>query len=472
MEFETFIIDEAADTGPNGIAAYVAEIDLDAGSDTFNIDAALFGLAEIVLNERQAAIAVFELLNNLDLFLSGADCKGPGSEPSTTVSPRINDRLANPFYYMPLTICVGDMEVTYTIIPKWKPIYSRWTSRPLPREERYFTNTLAANCLKHHRLLRDGRVGDQKVKFPVNGENAHRYFTFMHSLESLQKLRIALAPYDSGFIPEIVAYERTAEKKIPFRYSRIKKPSLKVMTQKVEAVLTSARDNEADILIFPELSVDQDAFTKIRGFLAMNNAPDQIKLVVAGSFHFERDLGGYENRATMLDWQGNIVWRHHKLQRYMLRSAEIEGSPHKDVLLELFQAGPDDDLEENIHTDYPLSFADTPIGRMATLICLDYLQGRVCESVGRLNCHYLWVPAMTTSASTFESHARDIYGAKHQVLSACAASLSCCEMIGSECKDLSFLYAPSTRFNNFREHPGIRRLEDPPLIFYDLDNML
>jgi hypothetical protein len=41
--------------------------------DSFNIDPDLFHLSGMVPNERQAALLVFELLNRLDVYLSGTE---------------------------------------------------------------------------------------------------------------------------------------------------------------------------------------------------------------------------------------------------------------------------------------------------------------------------------------------------------------------------------------------------------------
>ncbi len=39
-----------------------------------------------------------------------------------------------------------------------------------------------------------------------------------------------------------------------------------------------------------------------------------MKLVVAGSFHKEKAEGGYANVATMLDWAGNVIWKHSRAE--------------------------------------------------------------------------------------------------------------------------------------------------------------
>ncbi len=478
LPFEGDIIDERKHAELNQLGERIAQLDFDEGADSFNIDAALFDFAANTLNDRQAALLVFELLNGLDVYLSGTGSSQNRSGRGTAIPCRLVDRLINPFYYHPIEVCPDGLKASYTIIPRMDPLYAQWIGENdmLPRAEGYFSPTLASACLNHHRLLREGQAGNQEVTFPVNGSNAHKHFSFLHSFlpagQPLNKLSIALAPYDSGFKPELLIYKEKEQGIIPFRYMRTKKPARSEVKQKLEALLTAAIDHDVDVLIFPELTVDHDAQTVIGDFLAFRNTQAQLKLVVAGSFHRERYEGGYVNLAPMLDWQGNVVWRHRKLQPYKMLSGEIAKSPNVNEILRLFKAKTGNHVEENIQTSYPLAFVDTPIGRMATLICLDYLLDKVYEAVGHVGCHYLWVPLMTASIGMFEGHAKDLYGAKHHVLTACSASVSCCEMIHCKGNDLSFLYAPSKKFGKLRDHSGIVRVENLPLIIYRLDMML
>ncbi|MGA2404000.1 MAG: hypothetical protein ABSG91_20215 [Syntrophobacteraceae bacterium] len=79
---------------------------------------------------------------------------------------------------------------------------------------------------------------------------------------------------------------------------------------------------------------------------------------------------------------------------------------------------------------------------------------------------------MTTSIDMFRGHAKDLYGAKYHVLSACSASVSCCEMIDCKDSNFSFLYAPSKKFGKLQDPSGIVRDENLPLIIYRLEIML
>jgi hypothetical protein len=68
--------------------------------------------------------------------------------------------------------------------------------------------------------------------------------------------------------------------------------------------------------------------------------------------------------------------------------------------------------------------------------------------------------------------ARDIYSKQHSALTACCASLSCCELICGEPKSLSFLCAPSRKFKDPQKMEGIVATNDPLLLIYQLDRLL
>ncbi len=474
LPFESDILDKTAYAKKSHIGSYIADMALDAGDESFDIDAALHGLEGMIQNEAQAALMTFELMTRLDIYLSGADGHQEQGKRGTAIPSRFFEIARNPFYYQPVKVCVAGEVATYTIIPRRRPLYDKWIGKPLPRGQAYFDqNSLAARCLEYHRLFRDGRVGSQRVTFPANGASTSEPLSFLQSLEpsgkALQSLTIALAPYDAGFEPQLLPYERTEDGTIPFRYVRTASPSLSDVKIRIEAILTAAIDRGVDILIFPELVVDHDARSEIGRFLCHHNPSGQLKLVVAGSFHSEWGEGGYVNQAPMFDWQGNIVWRHNKLSRYALRHEEMGKSPKGVSLQESLNTKAGDRMQENIHISHPLAFVDTPIGRIATLICLDYLQEAVIRAVREIGCDFLLVPLMTTRIDTFESHARDLYGAKLHVLSACSASVSCCELFDSGVKSLSFLYAPSRSFTKSGKYPGRTEEENLPLIIYRLD---
>ncbi|MEN6438226.1 MAG: hypothetical protein ABFD97_06555, partial [Syntrophobacter sp.] len=166
LPFEKFITNERRSLGANRFGKYASGIDFDAEGDVFNIDADLANLARMASNDRQAALLVFELLTSLDLYLSGADSNQSRESGATAIPSRLLDRFANPFYYSSLEVTIGGEKVTYMIIPKRQPLYAKWITMPLPRDEGYFRDTLATHCLNNHRILRDGRIGNQPVSFP------------------------------------------------------------------------------------------------------------------------------------------------------------------------------------------------------------------------------------------------------------------------------------------------------------------
>lgn len=206
------------------------------------------------------------------------------------------------------------------------------------------------------------------------------------------------------------------------------------MQNKLHSILQSAFEKDVDILIFPELTVDHDAYTSIVDWLGDHNNPEKIKLVVAGSFHKQHAARGYVNRSTMLNYAGHVVWESRKRTPFATTGKYLKNSSDSTIDSKKVYA-------EKIQTDFLFVFADTPIGRMSTLICLDFLPG-FDTVLKRVVCGYIFVPAMTTSITQFET-AAGVYGEQHHVLSAICASKRIQGKM--KMKDFSFVWAAITK---------------------------
>ena len=117
-----------------------------------------------------------------------------------------------------------------------------------------------------------------------------------------ENLTIGLATFDESFKPKPIVSKEKSNNNVLFRYSHIAYPPKKKIKQKIKSVIDKASEENVDILIFPELTIDHDGYTEICNLLSKYNSPDKIKLVVAGSFQKEREEGGYINQSTMLNW--------------------------------------------------------------------------------------------------------------------------------------------------------------------------
>ncbi|MCK5720982.1 MAG: hypothetical protein KAI84_00460, partial [Gammaproteobacteria bacterium] len=120
----------------------------------------------------------------------------------------------------------------------------------------------------------------------------------------------------------------------------------------------------------------------------------------------------------------------------------------------------------------PLVFVDTLIGRMSTLICLDFLLAEVSTILSRVPCDFFWVPAMTPQIEDFINKARDIYGKTRHIVSGCCASKSCCELINNVSSALSFIQIPSRKEHIGVEGLNVEKCKSSPLFIYRLDKLL
>ena len=151
--------------------------------------------------------------------------------------------------------------------------------------------------------------------------------------------------------------------------------------------LTRARSNFADIVIFPELSFTKAIRERIAGWLRINNlAADGagghlISLVVCGSSHGkDTDEKIWHNESRTLDSRGNEV--------IGLRQKKLT---YVDLIIDgqkIFEGNTPSNVVRAV---------SSPLGLMATVICLDLAQSQVSTAVPLrwLPLSFLWVPSLS-----------------------------------------------------------------------------
>ncbi|PCI30320.1 MAG: hypothetical protein COB67_02270 [SAR324 cluster bacterium] len=444
-------------------------------NNEFSLYTVLEDLIPQIDDEIKAQALLIALLSRLDNFLAGID------SDEFQFSTDVSERLRNPNYYSPIIPNKGlnPAIMSYQIIPQFPPVYQEWMgeSSRLSQDSGYFSSTLAGTLLEHHCVIQNKQVDSKDILF-INQEDSHILSNFYRSLEGLEDLTIGLAACDEGFHP-VVKTSPGQKGKVGFQYTEMQSPITGGVQKRLNEILEESLSQAVNILIFPELTIDAGSCEQIKNWLQERNDDGIIRLVVAGSFHYMSQEGHLVNRAIMLDGFGNELWTHDKQKAFKLTDHNITScqkklrSKNKDGNLRDFfglQAG--DCLEEPIWCDSPITFVDTPIGRMSTLICLDYLLPKIGTILGRVPCHYLWVPIMAFGARDFHHMAKDDYGKKHAVLTACCASISCCEILQGNNNNLSFLYAPSLKFKAFPKTPQGTASKHPALQFYRLRDVL
>lgn len=414
--------------------------------------------------EVKAKLWLIAFLIKVDNYLAGL---GIEFQDENEPCPLPIERLANQHYYQSITVHMEGVSPSYMIVPNIEPLFQQWNTEAIDRPPSYFSSTLSAHILRHHTIIKDGNVGNHPII--LKGGTPKLMKMLNEPFADQKNLTIGLAPYDEGFTFDLETYRSAGDaNKIFFRYTKIKSPGKSEIEERLTTTLKEAHDAGVSILIFPELTVDQDAYTVVKDWLSYHNTQEHIKLVIAGSFHESYDQGGFINRAIMLNWAGNVIWKYNKQAPFTLNFADIKSNQTKQD----FGLKEGEQLTEDIRIEQPYIFIDTIIGRMSTLICLDFLRSELETILSRVPCDYFWISAMTTTIRDFENKAQN-YGKQHHVLSVCCASKSCCQAIVGQDRDHSFLYAPSKKFSNFNQNRQKKAPESNNFLhIYHLDKLL
>lgn len=155
--------------------------------------------------------------------------------------------------------------------------------------------------------------------------------------------------------------------------------------------LARADEKACHVIVFPELSVPPEFHGRVKSWL-QENAPANLKLVVAGSFHVK--IGdGVVNRCRIFGANGSEV---RELQQ--------------DKLLPVSLPTEDSSLHEHITCDSTVRLVSSPFGMMAVAICLDL--GQLLPSAipyEQLPISWLWVPSMSKKTTMHLSNANGLF---------------------------------------------------------------
>lgn len=156
------------------------------------------------------------------------------------------------------------------------------------------------------------------------------------------------------------------------------------------AVLLMRRASEmgAVVVLFPELCVPEGVRRRIAEGLRANLFPS-VRMVVAGSFH-EYNGVNWCNVAHVLGPDGQELWQQRKLQPFTFKSYEAKLVPS------LAQLSDRDSREDIAVIPKVLAVRDTPLGRVAILICSDLLlPDPHRQMLVDLKVDFIVVPAMS-----------------------------------------------------------------------------
>lgn len=142
----------------------------------------------------------------------------------------------------------------------------------------------------------------------------------------------------------------------------------------------SRTPSPADVLVFPELALCPVLSGRLQTWLD-DNPGHPFMLVLAGSFHQNID-GKIYNQAELLDASGHVILRHRK-----------------------FTAYGDKQRAENVQLGDTIPVLATPLGLLATPICLDFCDERLGTLWQSLGIEWLLTPSFGGKA-TINAHKR------------------------------------------------------------------
>lgn len=177
----------------------------------------------------------------------------------------------------------------------------------------------------------------------------------------------------------------------------------------VERILIPCHENEVDILVLPELSIDESLLIFLKDWLKLHNRQrvssgnSGLLLIAAGSFHFKDKKEKYKrfNVATVLNHAGEILWTQNKIKRFSFDQGDIQKQPELQTLLKTSSAGGYEGIDE---TD-TICCVDTPIGRISVCICIDFFHPDHLEAYRLTNTNVFLVPAMSPQNTRFLQNA-------------------------------------------------------------------
>lgn len=220
------------------------------------------------------------------------------------------------------------------------------------------------------------------------------------SLRGAQTLRIGLAPCATkdDMIWRLDPQDKRApDARVPMQCSG--SHDLDRLWAVVQKTLEAAWAKRVQVLLFPELVMDDVVLQRCRNWLETHNLREnRLHLVVAGSRHVDNGDGSFSNRCTVLGQLGDILWEQDKRTPFVIddpKTLKNLSSEPIALAVEPTKLGPN------------LVLAETAVGRLLTPICLDYIEGDLWRELG---ADFYLVPAMSPKLVRFENQAKAMGG--------------------------------------------------------------
>ena len=288
--------------------------------------------------------------------------------------------------------------------------------------------------------------------------------------KAVENLRIAVTHLSKNMVFDTGSLLATWPKKekTPYWFKKIKNRE-EIETQ-LDDILKTCRKKGVHLLVLPELTIDKSLQSYLSHWLETNNrervekGENGLILVVAGSFHVGEKEDQLCNISTIFDHQGSILWEQKKLQRYSFDRGDIKNHPALQEILKTSDEGG----HERTHVSDALYCLDTPIGRIAVCICIDFFHEDHREALRLSGINLFLVPAMTPGNTRFQDTAKFLGTSNHAAAfianSGWAAEKSKGNPIHKD--SASFYYLPS-RVKSYTFATG----ENKDILMFDINDL-
>ncbi len=326
------------------------------------------------------------------------------------------------------------------------------------------------NIFKFIHIINTGKASKPTVSFiPIRQIKKTNNYLKRRIQETFRIAVTAFMPdmeFDIGVSRE--PWIGNADERTLFRFRKVANPDH--AEEQLGKILDSCIRENVAVLVLPELMIDAGLIEFTRNRLRRENrkrvsassGKEGLLLVVAGSFHQCEDENAQHgdeqvphNVSTILDHRGNILWTHRKMERFSFSRRDIENIPEMASIFEEFK----NDGHEGISVSDKLLCANTPLGRLAVCICIDFFHKDHAEAFRNSGANVFLVPAMTHKASRFRDTA--------QMLGSCGLASSFVANSGTmaeknengiSSKGASFCYVPDTKIRHVDATCGQSRM--------------
>lgn len=298
------------------------------------------------------------------------------------------------------------IDALYTWQEKWSTPILNQTFREYGKV--YYINKRNLGFHRFYRLIRGlDTVGDRIENKLTNLAAVTKIHTdydvqfvglasFVYDLLDKHSVRVGVVPFRENQDKPRIETKRERDGQRYFCVSPVDDPPC---LDRLEKLINELEKRSTDVVILPELTLSKGLLEHIKLLLGekfnKNRMNPTIKLVVAGSFHEE-----HENRCYVLGPDGEELFCQRKMNRFVIRPGEIQGA--------------DEDITEDIDiSNRVFSLFDCPFGRVATMICLDFVVPECYNMLSSLRVNCFLLPAMTRKTARFETNAFHHASASH-----------------------------------------------------------